>query len=257
MIRGIVILLHLLHAKCRLPLRRLSCTARQMQIEGPLACLAIAHSGSGALRPVVLCSYKGRMGFSMLKQLPNALTLARLTLAPVIAWTVWCASAEPGLGPFALGLFVLAALTDLFDGMAARAFDAHSKFGRVIDPIADKALVGLPLLAISAMLLLQAAPYGWIVALASAIIICRDLGLTLLRMMAGDGEGVRVSQLAKWKTAAEMVAVAASLLALALPGLGLATLPWMTPTWVALLVLAAVLSAITGLQYLGMMRRAA
>jgi CDP-diacylglycerol--glycerol-3-phosphate 3-phosphatidyltransferase/cardiolipin synthase len=194
------------------------------------------------------------MEFSVLKQIPNALSLARLVLAPVVAWAIWRAFADDSWGPIALGLFVLAALTDLFDGMAARAFDAHSKFGRLIDPIADKALVGLPLLATSAMLLLQGAGHAWIVALASAVIVCRDVGITLMRMTSGDGEGVRVSQLAKWKTAAEMAAVAAALLAIALPGLGIAKAAWMTVSWVGLLVLAAVLSAVTGLQYIGAMR---
>jgi phosphatidylglycerophosphate synthase len=106
------------------------------------------------------------------------------------------------------------------------------------------------------VLLLEGAGHAWIVASASMVIVCRDLGITLMRMMSGDGEGVRVSQLAKWKTAAEMAAVAAALLALALPGLGIAVAPWMTATWVGLLALAAVLSAITGFQYLAAMRRA-
>jgi CDP-diacylglycerol--glycerol-3-phosphate 3-phosphatidyltransferase/cardiolipin synthase len=193
---------------------------------------------------------------SVLKQIPNALTLARLVMAPVVAYAVWRTPQAESWGLFALSLFVLAALTDLFDGMAARAFDAHSKFGRVIDPIADKALVGLPLIALTTVLLLEGAGHAWIVASASMVIVCRDLGITLMRMMSGDGEGVRVSQLAKWKTAAEMAAVAAALLALALPGLGIAVAPWMTATWVGLLGLAAVLSAITGFQYLAAMRRA-
>jgi cardiolipin synthase (CMP-forming) len=197
------------------------------------------------------------MAFSMLKQVPNALTVARLALAPVVAYAIWRAFADAGWGPIALGLFVVAALTDLFDGMAARALDAHSRFGRVIDPIADKALVGLPLIAISAMLLLQGAGHAWIAALASAVIVCRDLSITLMRMSSADGEGVRVSKLAKWKTSAEMMAVAAALLAIALPGLALPVAPWMTVAWVSLLALAAALSAITGLQYLGAMRRSA
>jgi CDP-diacylglycerol--glycerol-3-phosphate 3-phosphatidyltransferase len=188
---------------------------------------------------------------SLLKQIPNALTLARLVLAPVVGYAAWRTFADDSWGPVALGLFVVAALTDLFDGMAARAFDAHSKFGRVIDPIADKALVGLPLIAISAGLLFQVAAHAWIVAIASAVIVCRDVGITLLRMTAADGEGIRVSKLAKWKTTVEMVAVAAAMLALALPGLGVAVAGWMTFGWVGLL------SAITGLQYLGAMRRAA
>ena len=69
----------------------------------------------------------------MLKQLPNTLTLLRLVLAPVIAWAVWQAyamaeSEGQAWAVWAALLFVIAALTDLFDGMVARALDAHSKF---------------------------------------------------------------------------------------------------------------------------------
>ena len=101
----------------------------------------------------------------MLKHIPNALTLTRLILAPVIAWQMWQALVPPTLPPelalqdgdyyfvrpiedvarfltIAAALFIIAALTDFFDGIAARAFNAHSKFGRLIDPIADKMLVG-------------------------------------------------------------------------------------------------------------------
>src|SRR5262245_16227876 len=104
----------------------------------------------------------------MLKHLPNLLTLLRLILAPVVAWAVWQAYAMPaeaaasnpqnfdaelsGAQAWALlaaGLFVFAALTDLFDGMAARALGVDSRFGRLLDPVADKALVGLPLIAVS------------------------------------------------------------------------------------------------------------
>ena len=80
----------------------------------------------------------------MLKHLPNALTVARLILAPVVAWAVWQAYAAPAetaeAQRWALAgavLFILAALSDLLDGMAARALKAHSKFGRLVDPIAS------------------------------------------------------------------------------------------------------------------------
>jgi hypothetical protein len=103
----------------------------------------------------------------MIKHLPNALTVARFILAPIVAYALYIAlslpldaASEPltypdrlaeaeGWALLAAGLFVFAALTDLFDGMAARALQTNSKFGRILDPIADKALVGLPLLAVS------------------------------------------------------------------------------------------------------------
>ncbi|MDP3739272.1 MAG: CDP-alcohol phosphatidyltransferase family protein [Hyphomonadaceae bacterium] len=208
----------------------------------------------------------------MLKQIPNALTLLRLILAPVIAWLFWMAVSPPleaqtfsagkeAQGGFALAaaiLFLVAALTDLFDGMAARAFDAHSKFGRLIDPIADKALVGLPLLAAAIGIWRNDDPAWPIVAIATAVIIARDVTMTVLRMLSPDGEGVRVSSLAKWKTALELFVVGVLLVIIAVlanaKALGLGELvdvpPILPQVWLALLVLAAALSAYTAFQYL-------
>lgn len=199
----------------------------------------------------------------MLKQLPNALTLLRLILAPVIAWVVWQANAGPAASNqewamWAAALFIVAALTDLFDGMAARAFDAHSKFGRLIDPIADKALVGLPLIAISIVAAREGWPLWWVVGLSTAVIVLRDITMTLIRFAAKDGEGVRVSQLAKWKTAIELVAVAIGILLMAAPAImrtvglgdGFVVSDAMMLGWIGILAIAALLSAYTAFQYL-------
>lgn len=203
-----------------------------------------------------------------MNQLPNALTLARLMLAPIVAFALWRAytlpaeAAPEGYGAavdaahgWALAaalLFAVAALTDLFDGMAARALDAHSKFGRVLDPIADKALVGLPLLVISVAAWRQGWA-GWpVIAAATGVIVLRDVGISLLRLKAKDGEGVRVSGLAKWKTALEMAAVGAPILMAAAPALmaGFAPGPELVTGWLVVLGIAAALSAFTALQYL-------
>jgi cardiolipin synthase (CMP-forming) len=215
----------------------------------------------------------------MLKHLPNALTILRLVLAPLVAWAVWQAYALPaqavvgspeifngdltGAQMWALlaaGLFVLAALTDLFDGMAARALNADSKFGRVLDPIADKALVGLPLIALSIVAWQIEQPLWPLIAAATGVIIVRDVLITTLRLTSPDGEGARVSQLAKWKTAVELVAVGLPILMIAAPSLmrlsgmgqGFSGGPVMMFAWIGLLLVAATLSAVTALQYLMM-----
>jgi cardiolipin synthase (CMP-forming) len=205
----------------------------------------------------------------MLKHLPNALTLIRLVLAPVIALAIWQAYAvasDNGVGQetwalTAAGLFLLAALTDLVDGMAARALNAESKFGRLIDPIADKALVGLPLIAISIVAWQIGQPLWWLVATATAVIVLRDIVMTLARLMSKDGEGARVSKLAKWKTALELVAVGLPILIVATPSLirvaGLGEDFTAGPEigqvvmflWFVLLVAAAFLSVATAVQY--------
>lgn len=213
----------------------------------------------------------------MIKQLPNALTLLRLVLAPLVAYAVWqsfvipadaATNAPQAFAPLkadaqgwalaAAIMFVLAALTDLFDGMAARALDAHSKFGRIIDPIADKALVGLPLIVLSIVALMQAWPLAIAIAISSGVIVGRDVFITWLRFASPDGEGVRVSQLAKWKTALELVAVAIPILVSAAPavvsamgaGEGFAVSDMITMGWIVILGLAAALSAYTAAQYL-------
>lgn len=196
----------------------------------------------------------------MLKHLPNTLTLARLFLAPIIAWAVWQTNRPGGddsahvWAVAAAVLFVVAALTDLFDGMAARAFDADSKFGRMIDPIADKALVGLPLIALACGFYLRGLSYWLPVAVSVAVIVGRDLVMTYVRLSASDGEGPKVSKLAKWKTALELIVVGAGVLFPLIPKVpgdqvltGNLTLTLLV--WMALLVIAAGLSAYTAVRY--------
>jgi CDP-diacylglycerol--glycerol-3-phosphate 3-phosphatidyltransferase len=211
----------------------------------------------------------------LLKHLPNALTLLRLVLAPIIAWLLWTAlRMAPGEASYpsaaayltaAAVAFLVAALTDLFDGMAARAFNAHSKLGRVIDPIADKALVGLPLIVISINAWQGEHPAWAVIAIATAVIVTRDTLMTILRLAAPDGEGVRVSTLAKMKTALELFVVGSLLTLLAALAnaaqpnrAALVAAPYgaaVEVVWVAMLVLSALLSAFTAYQYLAVSTR--
>ena len=212
----------------------------------------------------------------MLKHIPNALTLTRLILAPVIA-LLFLQGVATGMIPpsssgswdamhraiaanstFAAVFFVIAALTDLFDGMAARAFNAHSKFGRIIDPIADKALVGLPLIAIALVASLGSRPDNLTtiaIVCSTGVIVVRDVTMTIVRLASPDGEGARVSSLAKWKTALELLVIGSILVLGAIEG----HIPrlfgdrfWETflPVWAVSLVITAALSAYTGWQYL-------
>lgn len=212
----------------------------------------------------------------MIKHLPNALTVARFILAPIVAYALYIALSSPldaasepltypdrlaeaeGWALLAAGLFVFAALTDLFDGMAARALQTDSKFGRILDPIADKALVGLPLLAVSVHAYRADWPLWAVIAAASVIIVARDSLMTLLRLTARDGEGARVSSLAKWKTALELVCVGGPVLLAAAPALvkavgageGFSASPSLLMGWTALLGATAALSVLTAIQYL-------
>lgn len=103
----------------------------------------------------------------------------------------------------ACGLFTLAAITDFFDGYVARVMGQQSAFGSFLDPVADKLLVA------SALLMMVA--FGHIAGLAilpAVVILCREILVSGLReYLAGIRISVPVSQLAKWKTTLQMVAI--------------------------------------------------
>jgi CDP-diacylglycerol--glycerol-3-phosphate 3-phosphatidyltransferase len=203
----------------------------------------------------------------MLRHLPNALTGLRILLAPVAAWllilegpalTAALAGGPPaveGGGAMALLIFAVAAGSDLLDGMAARLLNAGSRLGRILDPIADKVLVALPLIAASHVVISADWPYGMLIAAVTIVIITRDSLITWLRLSAADGEGVPVSRLAKWKTAVELGAIACLFASPALPpGAAGAPVAENLSAWGAgcliLLTLSALLSLQTGAQYL-------
>lgn len=176
------------------------------------------------------------------------------------AMSGWETGAGAGYMTAAAGLFVLAAVSDLLDGLAARMLNAHSKFGRLIDPIADKALVGMPLIAIALSYWQNGQPGAPVVVASTAVIVGRDILMTVIRLAAPDGEGAPVSPLAKVKTALELVVIGALLVAWAghlqlqaagagPQGLmaGADVLNWI---WISLLAVTAGLSAYTAAQYL-------
>lgn len=158
----------------------------------------------------------------------------------------------------ALAAFLLAAVTDFADGVLARLLDAQTAFGAWLDPIADKLLVGLVLIALS----ITSGSYAIIIP--SALILIRDVYITRLRGQLGGGLALPVMRIAKWKTASEMLAIAFLLMAPALDAGRLGQVPDMAgvagvvagasslPFYAAGLVflwISAVLSVWTGLTY--------
>ena len=135
--------------------------------------------------------------------IPNVLTLLRLLAAPGVV-VMFLYFQRPWADWFALILFVSAALTDWIDGYLARAWKQESKFGAMLDPIADKAMVVIALLVITGF----SGMNPWIL-LPATIIIFREVFVSGLREFLGDTAGLlKVTQLAKWKTTAQMVAIA-------------------------------------------------
>jgi len=135
--------------------------------------------------------------------LPNILTVLRLAAAPGVA-LMFLYFDRPYADWFALVLFVSAAITDWFDGFLARAWKQETKLGAMLDPIADKAMVIIALMVIVGYSTMS----PWLV-LPATVILFREVFVSGLREFLGDTAGtLKVTKLAKWKTTAQMVAIA-------------------------------------------------
>ena len=135
--------------------------------------------------------------------LPNILTTLRLLAAPAVA-VMFLYFTRPYADWFALMLFVSAAITDWFDGYLARSLKQVTKLGTMLDPIADKARVVVALMVIVG----YSSMSPWLV-LPATVILFREVFVSGLREFLGDTAGtLKVTQLAKWKTTAQMVAIA-------------------------------------------------
>ncbi|MXV44238.1 CDP-diacylglycerol--glycerol-3-phosphate 3-phosphatidyltransferase [Saccharibacter sp. 17.LH.SD] len=137
----------------------------------------------------------------MLTDLPNILTLLRIAAIPVLIGLV--ANQSGGMDVLAWGVYIVACVTDYLDGALARSRGQMSDLGRMMDPIADKMLVGALLLMLAGIGQLR------LFSLYAAIIIMlREIAISGLReYMATCNEKVPSTQLAKWKTAIQMFAI--------------------------------------------------
>ncbi|MFT5064436.1 MAG: CDP-diacylglycerol--glycerol-3-phosphate 3-phosphatidyltransferase [Yoonia sp.] len=134
--------------------------------------------------------------------IPNILTLLRLIAAPGVA-IMFLYFNRPLADWFALILFVGAAFTDFLDGYLARAWKQESKFGAMMDPIADKAMVIIALVVITGF----SGMNPWIL-MPAVLIIFREVFVSGLREFLGETAGLlKVTNLAKWKTTFQMVAI--------------------------------------------------
>lgn len=134
---------------------------------------------------------------------PNVLTVLRLLAAPAVA-VMFLFFFRPWADWFALVLFAGAAITDWIDGYLARAWSQESRFGAMLDPIADKAMVVIALLVIVG----YSAMSPWLVLPATAIVF-REVFVSGLREYLGaSAKQLKVTGLAKWKTTLQMVAIA-------------------------------------------------
>jgi CDP-diacylglycerol---glycerol-3-phosphate 3-phosphatidyltransferase len=177
--------------------------------------------------------------------LPNILTYGRIAAVPAVVACLYWQSLLQGplwLRWVALAIFITAGVTDILDGYLARAWQQVSSLGRILDPIADKLLVAACLLMLAA----DGTIRGWSL-WAALIILCREILVSGLReFLAELRVSVPVTQLAKWKTAAQLVAVGFLLAGRA----GDEIFTYVTPVGLTLLWLSALLTLYTGYDYM-------
>ena len=176
--------------------------------------------------------------------LPNLLTYARIAAVPLVVGSMYWSSILNGglwLRWVALAIFIAAGITDILDGYLARMWGQQSTLGRMLDPIADKLLVASCLLMLAADETIK----GWSL-LAAIVILCREILVSGLReFLAELRVSVPVTQLAKWKTTVQLVAVGFLIAGSA----GDRILPITTHIGIVLIWVSAIVTLYTGWDY--------
>lgn len=171
--------------------------------------------------------------------LPNALTVLRILLVPLYGWLLLAdGGTRADLRWWAFVVFTLAMVTDRLDGDIARAKGLVTDFGKLADPIADKALTGMAFIGLS----LIGELWWWV----TILVLVREWGITLLRFVVIRYGVMPASRGGKIKTTLQAL------------GLGLMTAP-LGPPWswigVAIMAAAVVVTVVTGVDYLLKARR--
>lgn len=170
---------------------------------------------------------------TQIANLPNALTGLRLLAVPVLGWLMWLGTSTTTARGWAVAVFVAASLTDLADGAIARKRGQVTAFGKIADPIADKALVGTALIGLS----LLGELWWWV----TVLVLVREIGVTLVRLWVIEHGVIPASRGGKVKTVAQVVAIA--MLLAGTPW------PWWQPLAYGVMAVAVALTVVTGVDY--------
>mgnify|MGYP001110842881 FL=1 len=142
------------------------------------------------------------------RQLPNAITIARILCAPIFLWMLLADGGADGpLLWWAAVLFIVAIATDGVDGYIARRYRIVTDLGKLLDPIADKILTGFAFIGLSILLELP----WWV----TIIVLIREVGITVHRLVVASDHVVAAAWMGKLKTVAQSVALSLALLPLA------------------------------------------
>ncbi|MGV8877137.1 MAG: CDP-diacylglycerol--glycerol-3-phosphate 3-phosphatidyltransferase [Rhodoglobus sp.] len=168
----------------------------------------------------------------------NIITVARILLAPVFIWLLLADAGELGVVRYvAAGLFIVAIATDSLDGYLARDRNLITNVGIILDPIADKVLIGGALVSLS----LLGELWWWV----TVVILLREFGITAFRFAVLSRRVIPASRGGKLKTVIQSVAISLFLVPLSsLVGSWVVWLNW------AVMALAVMLTVFTGLDYL-------
>ena len=169
--------------------------------------------------------------------LANIITVVRILLAPLFVWLLLLDDGTVTAPYVAAALFILAIATDSVDGILARRQNLVTDVGKILDPIADKVLIGGALIALS----LLGELWWWV----TIVILLREFGITVLRFAVLSKRVIAASRGGKLKTVSQSVAISFSLVPVWLL-LG----DWMHGFNAVLMGIAVVLTVVTGIEYL-------
>lgn len=176
-------------------------------------------------------------------QLPNAITVARILCAPVFLWLLLAdGGAGGGLRWAAAVLFIVAIATDGIDGYIARRYDIVSDLGKLLDPIADKALTGVAFVGLSIL-----GELDWWVTI---IVLVREIGITVYRFIVVSDHVLAAAWMGKLKTVFQAVALSIALLPLTSLSDAAA---WQAAVWwasVITMTIAVILTIASGIDYI-------
>ncbi|MFL6735149.1 MAG: CDP-diacylglycerol--glycerol-3-phosphate 3-phosphatidyltransferase [Sphingomicrobium sp.] len=177
--------------------------------------------------------------------LPNLLTLSRIFAVPILVFLLW----RPSPVDYAITfvLYCIVGITDYFDGYLARANGQISRLGRFLDPIADKIMIAAVLMMLISSRKENPVPeVDGLHIIPALVILLREIIVSGLReFLAPLNVSMPVSQLAKWKTTFQLVALGALILGGATPNQ-----PWVHQVGIISLWAAAALTLVTGYDYL-------
>ncbi|GAA1843218.1 CDP-diacylglycerol--glycerol-3-phosphate 3-phosphatidyltransferase [Microbacterium koreense] len=172
------------------------------------------------------------------RQLPNAITIVRILCAPVFLWMLLVDGGADGpLRWWAAVLFIVAIATDGIDGYLARKYEIVTDLGKLLDPIADKALTGCAFVGLS---ILGELPW-WI----TIVVLVREIGITVYRFAVVSDHVLAAAWMGKLKTVAQAVALSLALLPLAA-----VVGEWIVWINIVTMTIAVVLTIASGIDYI-------